>query len=96
MVIAGHITTSVVDLGPFANIWKLRAGDTVIVRLRATDYVYAVQKKKYLPPDATRSLYVADGRRLLLLTCSGWDALSRTWSQRLIVEAGLTDPVPLP
>jgi LPXTG-site transpeptidase (sortase) family protein len=96
MAIAGHITTSIVQLGPFANIWKLRAGDAVILRSGATDYLYTVQTKRTALPEATRLLYVEDGRRLLLVTCSEWDTLTQTWSRRLIVEAELTGQQPAP
>ncbi len=96
ITIAGHVTTSAVHAGPFAELWRLRLGDAVIFRTGETDYVYQVYAKLSALPQATGLLYAQDGQRLMLITCGEWDYLNFDYARRLIVEAKLTDQYPTP
>jgi LPXTG-site transpeptidase (sortase) family protein len=89
MAFVGHVTVSAAQRGPFARLWRAHAGDEVIYRAGGTDYVYTIREKANVSPDEVRQLYVNDGRRLLLITCTGWDYLEFSYPQRLIVEAEL-------
>lgn len=96
MVLAGHVTTSAVDYGPFGELWKLQPRDTVTYRWGNTDFEYTIQKKLSALPWATGLLYVEDGQRLMLVTCGEWDYVNLTWTRRLIVVAELTGELPAP
>ncbi len=87
MALVGHVTVTAAEMGPFADLWKLRLDDEVIYRTEDTDYVYKVKYKIDANPGETWRLYVKDGRQLLLVTCTGWDYAAWNYSQRLIVGA---------
>jgi len=89
MVLIGHVTIRTGQSGPFGYLWRLHPGDEVIYRAGGTDYAYSILDKREVPPQEVSRLYVADGQRLLLITCADWDYLTRTYPKRLIVEAEL-------
>jgi sortase (surface protein transpeptidase) len=51
--------------------------------------VYAVTEKLNARPEEVDQLYVSDGERLALVTCTDWDYIHFTYAQRLIVQAML-------
>jgi LPXTG-site transpeptidase (sortase) family protein len=87
MALAGHLTVSLADMGPFANLWKLHVSDEVIYRAGDTDYVYGVKYKIEANPDETYRLYVEGKHQLLLVTCAEWDYAAWKYGKRLIVVA---------
>ena len=89
MVLIGHVTIRTGQSGPFGYLWRLHQGDEVIYRAGGTNYVYSILDKREVPPQEVSRLYVADGQRLLLITCADWDYLTRTYPRRLIVQAEL-------
>lgn len=89
MVLIGHVTIRTGQSGPFGYLWRLHQGDEVIYRAGGTDYAYSILDKREVPPQEVSRLYVADGQRLLLITCAHWDYLTRTYPKRLIVQAEL-------
>ena len=96
MALVGHVNLSAIQRGPFANLWKTRLEDTIIYRAAGTDYVYAIKDKANVQPDEVKRLYVRDSQRLILLTCTDWDYVARTYPQRLIVQAQLVRQTPSP
>ena len=94
MAFVGHVTVSAAVRGPFADLWKTQLADEVVYRVGATDYIYAIQSKYAAQPDDVRRLYANDGQRLILVTCTDWNYLSRTYSERLIVQAELVRELP--
>jgi LPXTG-site transpeptidase (sortase) family protein len=89
MVLIGHVTIRTGQSGPFGYLWKLHSGDEVVYRAGGTDYTYSIRDKREVLPEEVSRLYVADGQRLLLITCADWDYLTRTYPKRLIVQAEL-------
>lgn len=89
MVLVGHITVAGNQRGAFAQLEAIKPGDEVRYRSGGMEYVYAVRQRSRIEPEAVKQLYVADGRTLLLLTCTDFDALARTYQNRLLVRAEL-------
>ena len=96
MAFVGHVTVSAAIRGPFADLWKTHLADEIIYRVGGADYIYAVQSKYNAQPDEVKRLYVADGRRLILVTCTDWNYLTRSYSERLIVQAEWVRQEPSP
>lgn len=95
-VIAAHFDTPSGGPGPFYDIGKLEAGDTIEVEgengKTLTFEVIDTQKHK----DATfpiQEVFLAkDKRRLNLITCSGtWDSSAKNYSDRLVVYSVLKE-----
>lgn len=90
MVLIGHITLPPPGgYGPFLNLNSLKEGDEVLYRTEQDTYVYRVEGQEVVSPDQVEQLYRPDGSRLLLVTCTGYNALQRKYDQRLLVEAKL-------
>lgn len=97
MVFAGHVTLSTGQTGPFASLWASRLDETeIIYRSGGTDYVYVVKLKTNAGPNDAQRLYVKDGQKILLITCTAWNYLTFQYDSRLIVEAGLSEQRPTP
>ena len=47
-------------------------------------------------PQSVHLLYEADGEKLILVTCSGWDANGREYAERLVTRAVLVRQEPSP
>jgi LPXTG-site transpeptidase (sortase) family protein len=89
MVLVGHVTLTAANKGPFYDLLRLRTGDEIIYRAAGRDYVFKMVTRRGALPEDVEQLYVADGQRLLLVTCSSWDFLEFEYARRLIVEAEL-------
>jgi LPXTG-site transpeptidase (sortase) family protein len=90
MVFIGHISLrSPAGPGPFYNLRALQPGSEIIYQTPAARYTYHVEQIRAVKPTAIEALYPADPNKLLLVTCTGWDALSQTYQRRLLVTAGL-------
>jgi LPXTG-site transpeptidase (sortase) family protein len=96
MTLAGHTTVAVGVSGPFRKLRELEFGDEVIYRSLGRDFVYTVQTRVAIQPDEVERLYVSDGERLLLLTCTDWNFLSREYDRRILVDAKLVETRPAP
>ena len=70
--------------------------EPVIYRAGGIDYIYSIESTEQVKPDAVDALYVPDGRRLLLVTCSDWSYFWRQYARRLIVTAQLVRTEPSP
>lgn len=89
MVLVGHISVTAVERGAFAQLQRLKVGETVTYRAAGVDYVYAIAERTRVAPDDVQKLYVPGGNTLLLLTCTDWDFTRRTYENRLLVRATL-------
>jgi LPXTG-site transpeptidase (sortase) family protein len=96
MAFIGHFTVAGARPGPLADIWDTRPGDEIIYRANGTDFVYAIEGRKTVGPNDVEELYLTDGERLLLVTCTNWDFLNWAYSDRLIVQAALVRQSPSP
>ncbi len=87
MVFAAHVTLGSTDPGPFLNLDQLQDGDEIVYRWNNVDYVYQFSSSEYVDPSAVESLYIPDGKTLLLVTCSNWDEENETFAERLLATA---------
>lgn len=88
MVFVGHVTLPYPGgAGPFLNLGELQPGDTVIYRGESETFVYQVKRQSIVTPDEVHRLYHPNGRSLLLVTCTGYNALEWRYDLRLVVEA---------
>lgn len=90
IVLAGHLTYPDSDLlaqGAFSNLQALRLGDEVRYRQGGAWHNYRVVQVFRVGVDEVDVLQEGNGRLLLLLTCTDWNTLSRTYDNRLIVRA---------
>lgn len=89
-VIAGHLDGTE-DLGVFADLHKLRAGDLVNVRNDRNETIaFVVHETRTYKQDErpTEVFNRTDGAYLNLITCSGvWSNLQQRYSHRFVVFA---------
>ena len=96
MTLAGHVNISLGRSGPFLRLGELDPGDQVIYRRLGTDYVYAVVGQETVKPEDVQRLYVQDGEKLLLVTCSSWSYFWGHYALRIIVTTELVSTAPSP
>jgi LPXTG-site transpeptidase (sortase) family protein len=94
--LVAHVNIALGQPGPFVNLKDLGLQEPVIYRAGGIDYIYAIQSTERVEPEAVDALYVPDGRRLLLVTCSDWSYFWRQYARRLIVTAQLVRTEPSP
>jgi len=88
MAFIGHVTRPWPEIaGPFADLILLKHGEEVIYRANGTDYVYQVERIFRADPQAVDLLYVPNGEKIVLVTCSGWDFVDRAYAERLVTRA---------
>lgn len=90
MVLVGHITLTASRRGPFAELQRIPRDGVIAYVVDGVEYVYRVRSVRRLEPGDVKSLYVRDGRVLLLLTCTDFDPERRVYANRLLVEAALS------
>ena len=97
MAFIGHVTRPWPEIsGPFADLILLEHGEEVIYRANGTDYVYQVERIFRANPQAVDLLYVPNGEKIVLVTCSGWDFVDREYDERLVTRAVLVRTEPSP
>ena len=90
MAFVGHITLPYPGgSGPFLYLNTLKPGDVIGYRSGAETYIYEVKGKSVVKPNQVDSIYRPDGKTILLITCTGYNAIDRRYDLRLIVEAEL-------
>jgi LPXTG-site transpeptidase (sortase) family protein len=91
MVLVGHITLTTLERGAFADLEEIKKGAIVTYHVNEMEYVYEVREKRRVAPEDVEALYVPDGKVLLLMTCTDFDHLDRTYANRLLVRAELIE-----
>jgi LPXTG-site transpeptidase (sortase) family protein len=91
-VITGHINWYYGATGVFANLSKVKPGDTITVQdVKGTVLSFVVREtKSYDPATIATDVFVSnDGKaHLNLITCEGvWDKRAKQYTQRLVVFA---------
>lgn len=95
MTFTGHVTLPWPEIsGPFADLVFLKHGEEIIYRWNGVDYVYQVERIFRANPESVHLLYEEDGEKLILVTCSGWDANGREYAERLVTRAVLVRQEP--
>jgi LPXTG-site transpeptidase (sortase) family protein len=96
MVFIGHITLPYPGgAGPFLYLSELKAGAEIHYRTAETLYVYEVEERAILPPSAIEQVYVREKDKLVLITCTSYNAVTRSYDSRLFVQAALVRTEPL-
>jgi LPXTG-site transpeptidase (sortase) family protein len=91
MAFIGHITVSAKEHGAFAYLQKIQKDAEVIYQLAGNNYIYYVESISRAGPNDVNRLYLADGKSLLLITCTDWDETQRVYASRLVVQARLKE-----
>ena len=86
-VLAGHVTLRK-GKGPLFDLEHLEPDATITVLDEAgLRYDYAVVKTVRVEPEDVSLLEASDTPILTLITCADWDAITRTYRERLAVVA---------
>ncbi len=87
IVLAGHVELKDGTPGVFSRIDKLKPGDVVTLSENGLSYNYVVTEVKIVEADDLSVVYPTPTERVTLITCTGYDFLSNTYSQRIVVVA---------
>ena len=96
MTFVGHVAEATTGNGPFLYLTRLRYGDTIVYRLGDTDYTYVIESLNWVSPSAVQTLYQPEGDKIILVTCTSWNAVEQDYKQRFIVQARLTQTTQTP
>ncbi|MGD8456374.1 MAG: sortase [Anaerolineales bacterium] len=77
--------------GPFAELWKMRFGDEIIIRAWGYAYVYQVRENDLVSPGAVSVLKHEDYDWVTLITCQGYDTERGDYRYRRVLRAVLVD-----
>lgn len=90
MVLAGHVTLKR-GAGPFLNLESLEPGDMAVVYAGERAYTYRVVTKRYVEITDVSVAHPISDPILTLITCTGWDAQNRVYTERVAVIAELVE-----
>lgn len=96
-VIAGHFDGKNGEIGVFADLYKLKAGDIVhIIDSNKTDTVFEVRESRIFDPGYADDVFSRnDKAHLNLVTCDGvWDVDSKSYDKRLVVFTDMMNERP--
>ena len=89
-VISGHLNQENGEPGVFAELNKLKVGETIFLQKVSGDEVaFKVSEIHTYDSDYTEDVFgVHEGGRLSLVTCNGvWDKKAKSYDKRLVVTA---------
>jgi LPXTG-site transpeptidase (sortase) family protein len=87
--LTGHVTLPNGKPGPFANLSRLKWGDSIIVHAYGQTYIYEVRENRTIKPYSTSALKHEDDSWLTLITCKTYIAATNTYADRTAVRAVL-------
>jgi LPXTG-site transpeptidase (sortase) family protein len=92
-VITAHVMGADGLPGPFAKLQNLNYGERIIVHMLDQQYNFEISNKRLVRPDSTAFAFehLQDASYLTLVTCSGYNEESNTYSFRRIVRAVLVE-----
>ena len=91
-VLTGHVTNASGQPGPFADLQKLKYGDTVILEAYGQTYTYEVRENiLILPNNLTSVLDPKERDWVTLMTCEYYNELSGEYLFRRVVRAVLVE-----
>jgi LPXTG-site transpeptidase (sortase) family protein len=92
-VITAHVMGADGLPGPFAKLQDLQYGERIIVHLSRQQYIFEVRNKRLVRPDSTAFAFehLENASYLTLVTCSGYNEESNTYSFRRLVRAVLVE-----
>lgn len=92
-VIAGHFDGKNGEAGVFANLYKLKEGDKLLIEdNKGISTVFVVREKRVYEPGYANDVFnSSDSAHLNLITCDGlWDGTKKSYSKRLVVFTDFT------
>lgn len=89
--LTGHVYLSDGLPGPFYGLRGLAWGDQIVLHAWGLAYTYEVRGSAFVSPYDLSPLRHESGSWVTLLTCSGYDARTGKYSQRIAVRAALID-----
>jgi len=95
-VITSHVVTRFGSNGPFAKLNTLSAGDRILITAFNRQYVYEVQAVGNIAPNDSSVFKHSDKSVVTLMTCSKYNAVTKTYDGRLAVTTKLIQVKPLP
>jgi len=93
-VLTSHVTLPFGQAGPFANLYKLKAGDKVFVHAFGNLYIYEVRSIRKSNAADPAILRHEDKSWLTLVTCADYNDHAETYLSRLVVKAELVQAWP--
>jgi LPXTG-site transpeptidase (sortase) family protein len=92
-VLTGHVMGADGLPGPFAKLQDLKYGERIIVHMLDQQYVFEIRNKRLVRPDSTAFAFehLEDASYLTLITCSGYNEESNTYSFRRLIRAVLVE-----
>ncbi len=90
-VLTAHVMGADGLPGPFAKLQDLKYGERIVVHMLDQQYVFEVRNKRLVRPDSTAFAFehLEGASYLTLVTCSGYNEESDTYSFRRLVRAVL-------
>lgn len=92
--LAGHVTLRDGSNGPFRYLEDLASGDEITLFTEKNIYKYRVKEQSIVGQTDTVVVSPTAAKQLTLVTCTGWDANTRFYMERLVVTANLIDVEP--
>ncbi|HHX65029.1 MAG TPA: class F sortase [Chloroflexi bacterium] len=94
VVLAGHVTLVGRRLGPFIHLEALSQGDMIEVHTDRHLRQFRVTETRVVPPTDVSVVYGTETSILTLITCTTWDANTRSYLERVVVVAEEIEPAP--
>lgn len=87
-VLTGHVYDANGSIGPFGHLNWLWYGDQIIVHAWGQQYIYEVRSMSKVSPNSVSSVIKHEVLPwLTLITCNGYDEMTRSYQYRIIVNA---------
>ena len=94
-VITSHVVSRTGTDGPFAKLNTLAVGDRILVTAFGRQYVYEVKSVSTVAPDDI-SIFKHESKSVLtLVTCSKYNAATKTYDGRVVVRTALIQVNPV-
>jgi LPXTG-site transpeptidase (sortase) family protein len=92
-VLTAHVMGADGLPGPFAKLQDLKYGEQIIVHMLDQQYVFEIRNKRLVRPDSTAFAFehLEDASYLTLITCSGYNEETNTYSFRRLIRTVLVE-----
>lgn len=92
--LAGHVTLRDGSDGPFSELHTLGNGDEIQLETDENIYTYRVREQVVVDEEDMSPIQKTQNAQLSLVTCTGWDANLKTYTQRRLIFADLVEVEP--
>ena len=87
IVLVGHVEHRDGSRGVFSSLVDLAYGDEILLQINDERRIYSIDSVRPTTPDDVSVLYPTENDQLTLLTCRGYDFITNTYAERLVVVA---------